>query len=44
MATPANWKPGDAVIVPAPVTKEGADRRKDEGFETVDWYFSKTKR
>jgi hypothetical protein len=24
-------------------TKDGADRRKDEGFDTVDWYFSKKK-
>jgi peroxiredoxin (alkyl hydroperoxide reductase subunit C) len=43
VATPANWRPGDAVIVPAPVTKEGADRRKDEGYEYVDWYFSQKK-
>lgn len=41
VATPANWRPGDKVIVPAPVTKEGADKRPSEGYETVDWYFSK---
>ena len=44
VATPANWRPGDAVIVPAPVTKkEGAEKRKAEGYEYVDWYFSKKK-
>jgi peroxiredoxin (alkyl hydroperoxide reductase subunit C) len=42
LATPANWQPGDACIVPAPVTKAGADKRPSEGFDTVDWYFSRT--
>jgi peroxiredoxin 2/4 len=42
-STPANWKPGDDVIVPAPLTYEGAEKRKEEGFEYVDWYFSKKK-
>lgn len=41
VATPANWQPGEQVIVPAPLTKEGADKRHAEGFETKDWYFSK---
>ncbi|MEJ2124119.1 MAG: peroxiredoxin [Alphaproteobacteria bacterium] len=40
-ATPENWQPGDAVIVPPPATTEGAESRGSEGFETVDWYFSK---
>ena len=43
VATPANWKPGDAVIVPAPVTKEAAEKRKSEGYEYTDWYCSKKK-
>ena len=43
VATPANWEPGDAVIVPAPVTTEGAEKRKGEGYEYVDWYFSRKK-
>ena len=43
VATPPNWKPGDAVIVLASVTKEGADKRKTEGYEYTDWYFSKKK-
>jgi peroxiredoxin (alkyl hydroperoxide reductase subunit C) len=42
LATPANWTPGEACIVPPPATKAGADRRPDEGYDTVDWYFSRT--
>ncbi len=41
VATPANWKPGDKVIVPPPATAEGAEERMKAGFETKDWYFSK---
>jgi peroxiredoxin (alkyl hydroperoxide reductase subunit C) len=41
IATPANWKPGDKVIVPPPKTTEDADARMKAGFETKDWYFSK---
>jgi peroxiredoxin (alkyl hydroperoxide reductase subunit C) len=41
MATPANWQPGDQLIVPPPTTKDQADKRATEGYETVDWYFSK---
>jgi peroxiredoxin (alkyl hydroperoxide reductase subunit C) len=40
LATPANWKPGDKAIVPAPLTAQAADRRPTEGFETKDWYLS----
>jgi peroxiredoxin (alkyl hydroperoxide reductase subunit C) len=40
-ATPENWQPGEAVIVPPPATTEGAESRGSEGYETVDWYFSK---
>lgn len=43
VATPENWKPGDAVIVPPPATTEAAEARASEGYETVDWYFSKKK-
>lgn len=42
LATPANWQPGDQAIVPPPVTVEGADKRPSEGYDTTDWYFSKT--
>ena len=40
IATPENWRPGEAVIVPPPQTTEAADGRMTEGFETTDWYFS----
>ncbi len=41
VATPENWHPGDAAIVPPPKTYEAAKARKDEGYEYTDWYFSK---
>ena len=41
VATPANWRPGEKVIVPPPKTTEAADDRMKAGFETKDWYFSK---
>ncbi len=42
VATPANWQPGDKVIVPPPVTQEMADERvKDSAVECTDWYFCK---
>jgi peroxiredoxin (alkyl hydroperoxide reductase subunit C) len=43
IATPANWKPGDKVIVPAPNTQEGAEERLKQGYECVDWYLCKKK-
>ncbi len=43
VACPANWRPGEAVIIPAPMTKEGADARKDLAgvTEYTDWYLAK---
>ncbi|MBI1930999.1 MAG: peroxiredoxin [Ignavibacteriales bacterium] len=41
VATPENWKPGEKVIVPPPLTQEGQAKRKDEGYDYTDWYFSK---
>jgi peroxiredoxin (alkyl hydroperoxide reductase subunit C) len=41
VATPANWRPGEKVIVPPPVTQEGAEKRVTEPYEVTDWYFSK---
>lgn len=41
VATPANWRPGDKVIVPAPKTVEGAEERVTAGLECIDWYFCK---
>jgi peroxiredoxin (alkyl hydroperoxide reductase subunit C) len=41
VATPANWKPGDKVIVPTPSTMEEAEARMKAGYECTDWYFCK---
>jgi peroxiredoxin (alkyl hydroperoxide reductase subunit C) len=42
VALPANWKPGDKVIVPAPVTYEAMQKRLgEEGIERKDWWLSK---
>jgi peroxiredoxin (alkyl hydroperoxide reductase subunit C) len=41
VATPADWRPGDKVIVPPPRTQDGAEKRVTEGYECVDWYFCK---
>ena len=40
-ATPENWAPGDEVIVPPPATTQEAEVRQDQGYNYVDWYFSK---
>lgn len=42
VATPANWRPGDKVIVPPPATQEDAESRiTDSSLECRDWYFCK---
>jgi peroxiredoxin (alkyl hydroperoxide reductase subunit C) len=42
VATPANWKPGEKVIIPAPNTTEMAEERvKEKGVECIDWYLCK---
>lgn len=41
IATPEGWQPGQPVIVPPPKTAEAADKRAGEGYDYVDWYFSK---
>lgn len=42
VATPANWRPGDQVIIPPPNTQEMAEERMAQpGFECRDWYFCK---
>ncbi len=38
VATPANWKPGDPVVVPPPKTAEQAEERLKEGLKCKDWY------
>jgi peroxiredoxin (alkyl hydroperoxide reductase subunit C) len=41
-ATPANWQPGDQVIVPPPQTlKDAEERTQRADYEVTDWYFSK---
>jgi len=42
VATPADWRPGEPVIVPAPRTVEDADARLKEGYDCTDWWFCKT--
>jgi peroxiredoxin (alkyl hydroperoxide reductase subunit C) len=42
VACPANWKPGDDVIVPAPVTSDAAEQRAgSKEYQVSDWYFAK---
>ncbi len=44
VATPANWRLGDKVILPAPKTIEDADARSQgQDLEVTDWYYSKKK-
>jgi len=43
VATPANWKPGDMVVVPPPNTQEMAEERLKQGYECLDWYLCKKK-
>jgi peroxiredoxin (alkyl hydroperoxide reductase subunit C) len=44
VACPANWRPGDDVIVPAPVTAQAAvERVAHKELKVTDWYFSKKK-
>src|SRR5437763_8237767 len=45
VATPANWQPGDPVIVPAPITQADAEKRvaSSNGLDVKDWYFTKKK-
>ena len=41
-ATPANWKPGEKVIVPPPQTLDDAEKRAmNTDYEVTDWYYSK---
>jgi thioredoxin-dependent peroxiredoxin len=38
VATPANWKPGDDVIIPASVSDEAARQKYPQGFKTHKSY------
>lgn len=40
--TPANWKPGEKVLVSPPKTAGAVkEREEEEGLECLDWYFCK---
>ncbi len=42
IATPADWKKGDKVIVPPATTTELAEERaNDDSLECIDWYLCK---
>jgi peroxiredoxin (alkyl hydroperoxide reductase subunit C) len=42
VATPANWRPGEKVIVPpAGTTKLAEERMNDKSLECTDWFFCK---
>ena len=44
VSCPANWQPGDQVLVPSPATVEDAARRTNgdgAGLDVKSWYFSK---
>lgn len=44
VACPANWTPGQDVIVPPPATVQAAEERVNTpGLQITDWYFSKKK-
>ncbi len=43
VATPANWRPGDMVVIPPPNTQEMAEERMKQGYECVDWYLCRKK-
>ena len=38
VSTPANWQPGEKVVVPPPKTTAEMERRPGEGYECKDWY------
>ena len=42
VACPANWQPGQDVIVPPPKTAaDAADRVQNKDYQVTDWFFSK---
>jgi peroxiredoxin (alkyl hydroperoxide reductase subunit C) len=40
-STPANWQPGDQVVVPPPQTLADAEKRVNSDYNVTDWYFAK---
>ena len=43
VACPANWKPGDKVIVPPPKSEEEVEERLKGDYERLDFYLCKKK-
>ena len=48
VSTPANWRPGDPVIVPAPLTQQDAEKRIEagrngDGLDVQEWYLTRKK-
>jgi peroxiredoxin (alkyl hydroperoxide reductase subunit C) len=43
VATPADWRPGDEVVVPPPNTQEMAEERLKQGYKCVDWSLCRKK-
>ncbi len=41
VVTPANWRPGEPVIIPPPRTVKEAEKRLKEGYDCRDWYYCK---
>jgi len=39
--TPANWEPGDKVLVAPPKTQDDMEGASDEDIEQIDWYVGK---
>lgn len=43
VSTPANWLPGDKVVLGSPLSHEEMDNRlkcQDESCEVLDWYLT----
>jgi peroxiredoxin (alkyl hydroperoxide reductase subunit C) len=38
VATPANWQPGEKVVVPPPKTAKAMEQREKERYDCKDWY------
>lgn len=43
-ATPENWQPNEACIIPPPKTTADAEARMTSEHDITDWYFSKEKK
>jgi peroxiredoxin (alkyl hydroperoxide reductase subunit C) len=42
VSCPANWTPGQDVIVPAPTTTQGAEERvRERNLALTDWYLAR---